>query len=209
MPHRHRAIPSGGDIVGLLLFGGSFFVDEELGHYTVNNDFINAFEVAGCKIKVASYFEKIGFASFTRKYLENKRVRYESDPMAEEYDALEYKNVTACGFLDVFGYNGSLLLAKVERKSRDVAEQQPLTRPATNERAKALVHAVTHGQQFKVTDGHHLTSNDFLTAEAIGSLEREQKAMTMERKTCQSRSFNMKVHCLYSRSLIIHCFQKI
>jgi hypothetical protein len=41
--------------------------------------------------------------------------------MAEEYDALEHNNIIACGFLDIFGYNGSLLLAKVERKGFKVA----------------------------------------------------------------------------------------
>jgi hypothetical protein len=63
---RHRAVPSSAGIVGLLLFGGSFFNDE------CNNDeeqFINAFQVAGCKKKMRDYFEKIGFAPFTRNYL--------------------------------------------------------------------------------------------------------------------------------------------
>jgi hypothetical protein len=84
--------------------------------------------------------------------------------MAEEYDALEYHNSTSCGLLNIFGYNGDLLLARIDRKSREIAEQ-PLTRPAaTSEMATALAGAVTHGQQFKVTGGHHLTSNDFMVA---------------------------------------------
>jgi len=189
---RHRTIPSGSEIVGLLLFGGTFF-DGEPHDCTLGEEFVNAFAVAGCKKKVIGYFEKIGFAPFTRNYLNNKHVRHDSasDPMAKEYDVLEQKNIMACGFLDIFGYDGSLLLAKVERNSRDAAEEQleqhPLTRPAVSQRATALAHAVTHGQQFKVTGGHHLTSNDFLIAEAIGSLEKEQKAMTIERKTRQKQ----------------------
>jgi hypothetical protein len=47
--------------------------------------------------------------------------------------------------------------------------------------ATALADAVTHRQQFKVTGGHHLTSNDFLMADALVNLEREQKALTLER----------------------------
>jgi len=115
-------------------------------------------------------------------------VRHDSanDPMAEEYDALEHRNAAACCILDIFGYNGnngSLLLAQVDRKSRVALEQQqPLTRPETIERAMALAGAVTHGQQFKVTGEHHLTSNDFMIAEALGSLEKEQRSLTTERK---------------------------
>jgi len=33
-----------------------------------------------------------------------------------------------------------------------------------------------------VTGGHHVTSNDFMIADALGSLEKEQKALTAERK---------------------------
>jgi hypothetical protein len=177
-----HAVPSGAEITGLLLFGGSLLCNDP--NENIDLQLINAFQVAGNKEKVRSYFAKIGFAPFTRKYLENKRVRHDSsnDPMAEEYDALEHHNATACGVLDVFGYNGSLLLAKVDRNSRATAEQ-PLTRPAIiGERAAALVGAVTHGQQFKVTGGHHLTSNDFLMADALANLEKEQKALTAERK---------------------------
>jgi len=181
---RRRAVPSGAEMVGLLLFGGSFSHDKTYEH-TIENEYSNAFEVAGSKEKVVGYFKKIGFAPFTRSYLENKRVRHDSadDPMAEEYDALEHRNAAACCILDIFGYNGSLLLAQVDRKSRVALEQQqPLTRPETIERAMALAGAVTHGQQFKVTGGHHLTSNDFMIADALGSLEKEQRSLTAERK---------------------------
>jgi len=178
---RKRAVPSGAEIVGLLLFGGLFLCNDP--NENIDVQFINAFQVAGNKEKVRGYFEKIGFAPFTRKYLENKRVRHDSsnDPMAEEYDALEHHNATACGVLDVFGYDGSLLLAKVDRKVR-ATDEQPITRSAIGERAAALAGAVTHGQQFKVTGGHHLTSNDFLMADALVNLEKEQKALTLERK---------------------------
>ncbi len=184
---RRRAVPSGAEIVGLLLFGGSFFHNEPDEH-TIK-EYLNAFEVAGQKEKMTSYFKKIGFAPFTRNYLDNKRVRHDSenDPMADEYDALEYHNAAACGILDILGYDGGLLRAQVDRKSRVVLEQQPLTRPGTIERATALAGAVTHGQQFKVTGGHHLTSNDFFIADALGSLEKEQKALTAERKARQKQ----------------------
>jgi hypothetical protein len=158
---RCRTVPSGSEIVGLLLFGGTFSHDQQnidVDHYA------NAFQVAGCNEKIKRYFEKIGFAPFSRNYLNSKLVRHDSaeDPMSEEYKALEYHTATACGFLNVFEYNGSLLLAKVDRKLPRVAEQQTLTRPAIIDRAKALAVSVTHGQQFKVTGGHHLTSDDFL-----------------------------------------------
>jgi hypothetical protein len=108
--------------------------------------------------------------------------------MAEEYDALEHHNAAACSILDIFGYDGSLLRAQVDRKLRvAVEQQQPLTRPGTIERATALAGAVTHGQQFKVTGGHHLTSNDFFIADALGSLEKEQKALTAERRARQKQ----------------------
>jgi hypothetical protein len=125
--------------------------------------------------------------SISRNYLKSKLVRHDSaeDPMAAEYDALEYRNSTACGFLDAFGYNGSLLLSKIDRKPPRVTEQQTLTRPAIIDKAKALAGAVTHGQQFKVTGRHHLTSNDFFIADALGKLEKEQKAMTAERRARQ------------------------
>jgi hypothetical protein len=184
---RRCAVLSGAEIVRLLLFGGSFFHDETYEH-TIENEYLNAFEVAGNEEKMVGYFKKIGFAPFKRSYLENKRVRHDSanDPMAEEYDALEHRNAAACCILDIFGYNGnngSLLLAQVDRKSRVALEQQqPLTRPETIERAMALAGAVTHGQQFKVTGEHHLTSNDFMIAEALGSLEKEQRSLTTERK---------------------------
>jgi hypothetical protein len=76
-------------------------------------------------------------------------VLYDSaeDPMAEEYKALEYSNSTACDFLDVFGYNGSLLLAKNDRKQPRVAEQQTLARPPISDREKALAVAVTHNEK--------------------------------------------------------------
>jgi hypothetical protein len=186
---RHRPIPSGAEIIGLLLFGGSFNYNEAVIDQQIDEKFINAFQVAGNKEKVRGYFEKIGFAPFTRNYLDNKRVRHDSanDPFAEEYDDLEYHNTLACSILDVFGYNGSLLLAKINRKSREAIEQQPHTRPFTLERAKALAGAVTHGQHFKVTGGHHLTSDDFMMADALGCLEKEQKAMTAERKARQKQ----------------------
>jgi hypothetical protein len=180
---RKRAVPSRTEIVGLLLFGGSFLCNDP-NENLFDELFINAFQVAGNEEKVRVYLANIGFAPFTTKYLENKCVRHDSsnDPMAEEYDALEHHNATACGVLDVFGYNGSLLLARVVRKSRATIEQ-PLTRPAIGKRATALAGAVTHGQQFKVTDGHHLISNNFLMADALVNLEKEQKALTLERKT--------------------------
>jgi hypothetical protein len=183
---RGLSVPSGAEIVGLLLFGGIFFHDE---HCIDVEHFINAFQVAGCKEKMRSYFEKIGFVPFSRNYLKNKRVRHDSaeDPMAEEYDALEYQNSTACGFLHAFGYNGSLLLSKIDRRQLSITEHQTLTRPAIFDKAKALIGAVTHGQQFKVTGGHHLTSNDFFIADALGKLEKEQRAMTAERKARQKQ----------------------
>jgi hypothetical protein len=184
---RQRAVPTGAEIVRLLLFGGSFLYDEPNGQAINEEYFKNAFQVAGDKDKVVSYFQKIGFAPFTRKYLENKHVHHDSanDPMAVEYDNLESFNATACTFLDAYGYDGSLLLAHVDRKSREAIEQQPFTRPATSERAMALAGVVTHGQQFKVTGGHHLTSDDFMVADALGNLEKEQKAMTAERRARQ------------------------
>jgi len=177
----NRPVPSGVEIVGLLLFGGLF--DYGLGAF---DEFINAVQKAGSNDKIQRYFEKIGFAPFTRAYLNNKHVRHEfaNDPMAEEYCALEYTNALACGLLDVFGYNGSLLSAQVSRKARQIVEQS-ITRPATMERAKALASAATHGQQFKVTGGHHLTSDDFFVADALLQLEKEQKAMTLERRARQ------------------------
>jgi hypothetical protein len=177
----NRPVPSGVEIVGLLLFGGLF--DYGLGAF---DEFINAVQKAGSNDKIQRYFEKIGFAPFTRAYLNNKHVQHEfaNDPMAEEYCALEYTNALACGLLDVFGYNGSLLSAQVSRKARQIVEQS-ITRPATMERAKALASAATHGQQFKVTGGHHLTSDDFFVADALLQLEKEQKAMTLERRARQ------------------------
>ncbi|MFN9983808.1 MAG: hypothetical protein ACK53Y_28035, partial [bacterium] len=59
-----------------------------------------------------------------------RRSRVLSHPTAEEYDALEHCNAAAFCILNIFGYNGSLLLAQVDRKSRVALEQQqPLTRP--------------------------------------------------------------------------------
>jgi hypothetical protein len=176
---RHNIIPSGAEIIGLLLFGGLFFHNE-------NDDgeqFINSFQAAGQKEKIFGYFERIGFAPFTRNYLKNKHVRHDmaTDPIAGEYDALEHQNTMACAFLNFYGYNSDSLVAQIDRK-KNASAQQTLTRPATLERAKALACSVTHGQQFRVTGGHHLTSSDFFIADAIGNLEREQKAMAAERK---------------------------
>jgi hypothetical protein len=186
---RNLSIPSSAEIVGLLLFGGSYFPDE---NDTDEDKFINSFQVAGCKEKMLSYFEKIGFVPFTRNYLKNKAVRHDSvhDSMAEEYAALEHQNYMACSFLNVYGYNGHLLLARIDRNvtAKEFTEQQPLTRPINaSEKAKALAAAVTHGQQFKVTGGHHLTSDDFMIAEALGNLEKEQKAMASERRARQKQ----------------------
>jgi hypothetical protein len=63
--------------------------------------------VSGCKVKIRGYFEKVGFVPFTRRYLQNKAVQHNSadDPMADEYDALEYHNSALCTFLNVFGYS--------------------------------------------------------------------------------------------------------
>jgi len=184
---RKRLVPSGAEIISLLLFGGQFIYNEPNEQAIDKDNYQNAFQLAGNKDKVVSYFEKIGFAPFTRKYLENKHVRHDAanDPMAVEYDALESCNTTACAFLDAYGYDGSLLLAKVSRNLCIAVEQQPLTRPTTIGRARALAGAVTHGQQFKVTGGHHLTSDDFMVADALGNLEKEQKAMTAERRARQ------------------------
>jgi len=50
----------------------------------------------------------------------------------------------------------------VSRKPREIVEQS-ITRPEITKQAKALMCAVTHGQQFKVTGGYHLTSNEFFS----------------------------------------------
>jgi hypothetical protein len=55
-----------------LPFGCSFF-DEEPGDYTLGNEFVNVFAVAGCKRKVIGYFAKIGFAPFTKNYLNDEQ----------------------------------------------------------------------------------------------------------------------------------------
>lgn len=185
---RNRTVPSGPEIIGLLLFGGCFFEDE----FTTDKQFINAIQRSGNKEKMRGYFEKIGFAPFTRNYLSHKNVRHELtttagvadtsiDPMAEEYDNLETRNSLACEFLNAYNYNGELLRATIERTAREAVEQA-LTRPNTHERVLALAGATTHGQQFKVTGGHHLTSNDFFMAEEVINLQAEQKAKTAERK---------------------------
>ncbi len=38
-----------------------------------------------------------------------------------------------------------------------------------------------------MTGGHHLTSDDFMIADALGNLEKEQKAMTAERRARQKQ----------------------
>jgi hypothetical protein len=80
----------------------------------------------------------------------------------------------------------------------EVVEQQPLTWLAGSEKAKLLAGTATHG-----TGGHHLTSDDFMLADALGNLEKEQKAMTAERKDCK-----WKVHYHYLISKKMRCFQK-
>jgi len=64
-----RAVPSGAEIVGLLLFGGSFFHNVPDEH-TIEKEYLNAFEVASNKNKIVGYFKKIMFAPFTRNYPE-------------------------------------------------------------------------------------------------------------------------------------------
>jgi len=203
---RHRTIPSGAEIVGLLLFGGLFLHEEN----EINEQFNNAFQAAGEEEKIIGYFEKIGFAPFTRNYLKSKHVRHDhpNDPIAEEYGAIEDQNTMACALLNFFGYNGDLLKAHTDKKRSEIA-QRTLTRQGTTERAKALACAVTHGQQFKVTGGHHLTSNDFFIADALGNLAREQKAMAIERKArLKHHSSNMKPQCHCCIRQTILCFQK-
>ena len=159
--------------------------------------FINTVQEAGNKEKICKYFEKIGFAPFTRNYLNNKNVRHECvttagisdpsiDPMAEEYDNLEARNSFSCSFLNAYNYNGELLRATIERRTREAVEQQ-LTRPNTYERVVALAEASSHGQQFKVTGGHHLTSNDFFLAAEHNKLQAERKTLTAERKARQKQ----------------------
>jgi hypothetical protein len=203
---RHRTIPSGAEIVGLLLFGGLFLHEEN----EINEQFNNSFQAAGEKEKIIGYFEKIGFAPFTRNYLKSKHVRHDhpNDPIAEEYGAIEDQNTMACALLNFFGYNGDLLKAHTDKKRSEIS-QRTLTRQGTTERAKALACAVTHGQQFKVTGGHHLTSNDFFIADALGNLAREQKAMAIERKArLKHHSSNMKPQCHCCIRQTILCFQK-
>jgi hypothetical protein len=55
---QNQAIPSGAEVVGLLLFGGSFF-NNKPNENSSNEEFIHTFQVAGHKDKVRGYFKKM------------------------------------------------------------------------------------------------------------------------------------------------------
>jgi hypothetical protein len=61
-----------------------------------------------------------------------------------------------------------------------------------------------HGQQFKVTGGHHLTSNDFFIADALEKLEKVQRAMTAERKAQQKQQLQYESALPYLDVLLRH-----
>ena len=83
-------------------------------------------------------------------------------PWRVKYVNLQEQNDLCVAGLNSFGCMGSLLAATL--KEKHISARAKLTLPQSDERVKDLAVAKTHGEQFVVTGGSQLNSDDSFKA---------------------------------------------
>ena len=168
-------------LVGILIFGGT---DPE----TDENCCENAFEYAFSKKRNLEAWAKVGAAPLTRKCLESKQVRHEleedggdeNDPLAIVYKNMQSLNDMSVAWLNMHGFYGDQLRAKVQIKRKSV--QQRLTVPNTEERIEAIKKVKSHGQMFVTIDADHYANDDFMVASERKDREKMLPKIRAEKK---------------------------
>jgi len=124
----------------------------------------------------------------TRKCLTNSKVRHdgtdERDPDFNAYQDVQSQNDYSTAQLNVMGYRGGVLRAQFcPDKIREMKALGPVTVTNTHEHQEALATAHTHGKNFFVTGGEHVTSNDMLIAVELNQRNAEVAEREKEKKS--------------------------
>jgi len=156
-------------IVGLCVFGG------ECPTKTVEIPLsMSAFEKGFSKEACLSAWAKVGAAPCTRACLSDKHVRRELGDADDDTNslmvALQEANDNAVALLTRHGYRATHLAAKMNRVA---VRKSAVTVPHSKERILLLAKAKTHGEKFAVTNGDHLTSDDFFKSVEVNSRKKE------------------------------------
>ena len=167
-------------LIGLLVFGGK---DPETGE-----ELSNAFEAAFSKSVNIKAWERVGAVPLTRHCLKSLKVRHElgkggeeDDPLAEEYRNMQTVNDMSVSWLNIHGFHGDHLRAKV--KVNQVSIKEPVTKPATKERVEAIMKAKSIGQLHFVIGDDHIANDDFMIASERKRREKILPKVKAEKKT--------------------------
>ncbi len=107
----------------------------------------------------------------------------ERDPGFNAYQDVQSQNDYSTAQLNVMGYRGDVLRAQFRpEKIREMKALGPVTVANTRERQEALAAAHTHGKNFFVAGGEHVTSNDMLIAVELNQRNAEAAEREKEKK---------------------------
>jgi hypothetical protein len=167
---------------GLIVFGGN---EDSL-------ELPNLFEIHFSKEKNLEVLEKVEMVPCTHACLQDPKVCHEivehdgvidvdADPLAAKMADIVCMNTMACKLLLASGYADTSVFQKTLRIHDIAKKEAALTLPYSKERQEALLKASSHGQQFKITGGAHVTSNDFFISHQLGLLLKEIATLKSEK----------------------------
>jgi hypothetical protein len=107
----------------------------------------------------------------------------DADPLAAKMADIVCMNTMACNLLLASGYADGSVFQKTLRIHDIAKKEAALTLPYSKEQQEALLKASSHGQQqFKITSGAHVTSDDFFISHQLGLLLKEIATLKSEKR---------------------------
>ena len=170
-----------------IVFGGTYMLENKEAV-----ELETVFDKAFCQCRILSGFAAVGAVPFTRKCLDNEKVRAELSPDAIDETPVERrlgllnKRLESCVFfLQLHGYAkaGLLLVKAKERKVID----RPVTVAHSAERQRQFLAATTIDGKYKALNGMHVTHDDMFLARAAKDRAKELKALK-EKKAAASNT---------------------
>jgi hypothetical protein len=171
----------------LLVFGGTC---NDTG-IECESAFVDGFSVTANLMA----WRKCGAVPLTRSALKSDKVRHQvpvgpalenmeeltDDPEVEILRELERANESFCNQLTDLGCDGSVLSIKAPKRTKSVG----IMVKNSKERITALKRATTAGQNFHMTGGGHLNSDEFFKAQELRARETKIKLMEEAKKERQ------------------------
>ncbi len=162
-------------LCGIVIFGGT---DQETGFEITESASKKGFLRVACW----TVFAKIGVTPLTMVCLTDKNVRPELGDKEDRtnivMNLLKEANTLAVFHLESNGYNGDLLASTIGK----VPDTGPITIKHSQARVKLLVQASTHGSNFCVTGGGHLTTNGVFKLLGLETRAMQVKPTKAEKK---------------------------